>query len=80
MTGLRYVGASRALGLQQEVLLSPDDSRPFGLDLGEQISRIANQRQPVPSTYPELTSQGRAEGYVAPGSMCQHPAGTSHQG
>lgn len=34
MRRLRYVGASKALGLQQEAPPSPADSGPSGLDLG----------------------------------------------
>lgn len=66
MRGLRYVGAFRALGLQQEAPRSPADSGPSGLDLGEQISRITNWK----AASSKLASQERAEGHGAPGSMC----------
>lgn len=76
MTGLRYVGASRALGLQQEVPPSPDESGPSSLDLWEHSSNW----KPASSKHLPRTAQGRAEGHVALGSMCQHPAGTSQRG
>ena len=51
------------------------------LDLGEQISRITHWKAASSSLSPELTSQERAEGHGAPGSMCRvHPVGTLQQG
>lgn len=59
MTGLRYVGASRALGLQQEVPPSPDESGPSSLHLWEHISRIINWKAASSKHLPRTDFSGK---------------------
>lgn len=48
--------------------------------LGNTLPGPPTGRQPVPSAYPELTSQKKAEGHGALGTAVPVPAGASGQG